>query len=180
MRFCPSSTKAHHFSRRRSQDVSLGWNNGQMPANDSKGSWPSLPSGVCNGSPVWNTRWMEHLLPGSCIIVHFCNFPSLAHNLIHTGYYSTEMQGYWCYRGSLRGWSAVWPTHASWIGASMEEPSLLSFRFRFSAHLVVEMAGAAAAEQMHQVIGIRLASPLSTCISSFIFLAPCVFVNAPC
>ena len=59
------------------------------------------------------TCWMAHLLPGSCTASIFCKFPSLAHNLIHTGYYGTEMQGYWCYRDSLLEWSAVWLIHAS-------------------------------------------------------------------
>lgn len=88
---------------------------------------------VVDGS-VQRTTVVEYAMDGASvarqlyhIIVHFCKFPSLAHNLIHTGYYGTEMQGYWCCRGSLLEWSAVWLIHASWIGASMEDPSLVSF-----------------------------------------------------
>ena len=124
MRFCSIHTSPPFFEKKSRCEFGLEqWADA--------GRWTEHRFTVYAGSMRYHwcgvSRWMAHLLPGSCIIVHFCKFSPLAHNLIHTGYYGTEMQGYWCYRGSLLEWSAVWLIHASWIGASMEDPSLVSF-----------------------------------------------------
>ena len=164
MRFCSGSTQLHRpfFESRKSQDVSFGRSDGDLATNRS--------SDVVIGSRLWRRQWfpgcvspqMRFGFRADTLVRVFSRFSILAHNLMHTAYYGTGVQGNGCYRRAFCcAWTNIWMANASVV--SMErfdfaDPSHVSFSDRSSAPVL----------------------PPPPPPSPLISLVACVFVKVPC